>query len=87
MTDYSKYEGHTPGPWISNFASVRIGVAEGTIAKLHSGSDAGSGCMPQAMFNANKALIADAPALLARVKELEAELGCLKALFSSSKTK
>jgi len=55
MTDYSKYEGHTPGPWISNFASVRI--------------------------------IADAPALLARVKELEAELGCLKALFSSSKTK
>ena len=75
--DLEQFEGHTCGPWSSRFASIRIGVAEGTIAHMQSGNDARNGPMPQKMFEANKALITAAPSLLAEVKALRELLKAL----------
>jgi hypothetical protein len=69
--DYSKFEGHTPGPWWTNLPKGGIytdGYANGlySLAVAH-----GDTCGGVAEFEANVNLIAGAPALLARCKELE----------------
>jgi len=80
VIDYTKYSGHTPGPWkrTDSFAS-KFGAPEieaGTCwrsqprrvatAWFHSGSE-------DPEVGANAALIKDAPDLLARCRDLEAE--------------
>ncbi len=63
--DYSKYEGHTDGWHIGCVQSITDDIE--AILMPH--------CihLPDSMSDADAALIADAPALLARCKELEAE--------------
>jgi hypothetical protein len=61
MIDTDKYEGHTEGPWKHNdkWGLIKYGQIE--ITALHSGN------------SANAKLIADAPLLLAEVKQLREE--------------
>lgn len=68
MTDLSKFDGHTPGPWEIYWDSVRGPLyPRFTLAEKITPRD--------------RELIAAAPALLARVRELEEALGVLKQCF------
>jgi hypothetical protein len=67
--DYSKYDGHTPGPWARANSNHQgnINAGDGTFAfDVH--------CWNRGTLavDANLNLIADAPALLERCKRLEA---------------
>lgn len=84
--DYSKYEGHTPQPWLpcddgdswNILAEVVDGPGHGTFAIAEiSGPSFLTYCGGKP--SANAALIADAPALLARVAALEVERDRLRA--------
>lgn len=72
--DYSKYDGHTPGPWSPTRGDYGWEITRpdnrGGTATILDNSD-GSGVSEHA---ANARLIADAPLLLARCKALEAAL-------------
>ena len=74
MTDYSKYEGHTPGPWYHQHGGMAPHFV--TSGEEYDFDEIQIVCGSVDCIDsiANSKLIADAPALLARVKELEAEL-------------
>lgn len=80
MIDLSKYEGHTPGPWwwngLNRLASTDFEVLEaaddGRSYGMHYAEIRHHYNQQQAEVNAR--LIADAPALLAEVKRLRADL-------------
>ena len=69
--DYSKYEGHTAGPW--HIDGIRVQSNEsGWIRVVAKAVRQQCRTDREAVANAN--LIADAPLLLKRCRELEAEL-------------
>ena len=71
MIDYSRYEGHTPGPW--GWAGVtQIATGKGSYVVATVGEEKRV-CSLSRETQGTAALIADAPILLARCKELEAE--------------
>ena len=70
MIDTDKYEGHTPAPW-----SIKTGNAG------HSVKDANGDhvcTIPDPTGMSNKHIIADAPLLLAEVKDLQKKLDNLR---------
>ena len=78
MIDYTKYEGHTPGPWGHNYDDGDIYESGGEwrlIGSLENVNDHGNAFpCDDSESCANARLIADAPALLARCKALEAAI-------------
>jgi len=75
MIDTNKYEGHTRGPW-----SIKTGNAG------HSVKDANGDhvcTIPDPMGMCNKHIIADAPLLLAEVKDLKRQLSCMIKSYDS----
>jgi hypothetical protein len=63
MIDIDKYEGHTEGPW-----SIKIGLVNGYSVKDANGDHVCT--IPDLTGMSNKHIIADAPDLLAEVKQL-----------------
>ena len=97
--DYSKYEGHTKGPWGRdddvNPEMITAGLdKKGAFIYVAIDADPNSGiCDSRKEMHANHALVIDAPILLARCNELEVEnaelrkrLECPNILFNKNAT-
>lgn len=69
--DLSKYEGHTPGPWICTDRDSGDNIFTATDPQKRIANSFGNCTFSE--YRANALLIADAPQLLAELREARAE--------------